>query len=80
VLGLAAITLTGAGLGTPVDNVIDGDGIAALDHTVAAHRALALTSAMNAVTTAGRPCRFFRHGGPCLVTFGPNVLAPGATR
>ena len=59
VLGLAAIALTAVGLGTLVDNVTDGDGIAVLDHPVArfvtAHRAPALTSAMKAVSAAASP-------------------------
>ena len=59
VLGLAAIALAAVGLGTLVDNVTDGDGIAVLDHPVArfvsAHRAPALTSAMTAVSAAASP-------------------------
>lgn len=59
VLGLAAVTLTGVGLGTLVDNVTDGDGIAVLDHPVArfvaAHRTPLLTSVMKAVSTAAGP-------------------------
>jgi undecaprenyl-diphosphatase len=59
VLGLAATALAAVGLGTLVDNVTDGDGIAVLDHPVArfvtAHRAPALTSAMTAVSAAAGP-------------------------
>lgn len=59
VLGLAAIALAAAGLGTLVDNVTDGDGIAVLDHPVAqfvtAHQTPALTSAMKAVSAAAGP-------------------------
>jgi undecaprenyl-diphosphatase len=59
VLGLAAVALAAAGLGTLVDNVTDGDGIAVLDHPiarfVAAHRAPALTSVMKMVSAAAGP-------------------------
>lgn len=59
VLGLAAIALTAVGLGTLVDNVTDGDGIAVLDHPVArfvtAHRTPALTPVMTAVSAAAGP-------------------------
>jgi undecaprenyl-diphosphatase len=56
---LAAIALAAVGLGTLVDNVTDGDGIAVLDHPVArfvtAHRAPALTPAMKAISAAASP-------------------------
>lgn len=59
VLGLAAVTLAAAGLGTLVDDVTDNDGIAMLDHPiahfVAAHRTPVLTSAMNDVSAAAGP-------------------------
>jgi membrane-associated phospholipid phosphatase len=59
ILGLAALALAAAGLGTLVDNVTDGDGIAVLDHPVArfvtAHRAPALTPAMKVVSAAAGP-------------------------
>ena len=59
ILGLAAVAVAAAGVGTLVDDVTDGDGMAVLDHPVAtfvaAHRAAALTSVMKAVSAVGGP-------------------------
>jgi membrane-associated phospholipid phosphatase len=59
ILGLAAVTLAGTGLGALVDNVTDGDGVVFVDHPVAAfvaaRRAAALTSVMRAVSAVGGP-------------------------
>lgn len=58
-LGLVIIALAAALLGTLAEDVTHGDGVAVLDHPVArfvtAHRSGALTSAMEAVSTAGGP-------------------------
>ena len=59
IVGLSAVALAAAGVGTLVDDVTDGDGVAILDHPVAgfvaAHRAAALTSVMKAVSAVGGP-------------------------
>ena len=59
ILGLAAVGLAAVAVGTVVDDVTDGDGVAVLDHPVArfvaAHRAVALTAVMRAVSTVGGP-------------------------
>jgi membrane-associated phospholipid phosphatase len=59
VVGLAAVTVAAIGVGTLVEDVTDGDGVAILDHPVArfvaAHRAAALTSVMKAVSVVGGP-------------------------
>jgi hypothetical protein len=59
VAGLAAVALAAVGVGTLVDNVSHGDGVAALDHPVAifiaAHRAAALTWVMRVVSVVGGP-------------------------
>jgi undecaprenyl-diphosphatase len=59
VLGLAAVALAAAGLGTLVENVTDGDGIAVLDHPIArfvtAHRVPILTTVMKTVSAAAGP-------------------------
>jgi hypothetical protein len=58
-LGLVIIALAAVLLGTLAEDVTHGDGVAVLDHPVArfvtAHRSGALTSAMEAVSTAGGP-------------------------
>lgn len=70
ILGLAAIALAAVGLGTLVDNVTDGDGIAVLDHPVAAfvtaHRTAALTPVMKAVSAAAGPAGMM----VCALVFG----------
>ena len=59
IVGLAAVALAAVAVGTLVDDVTDGDGVAVLDHPVArfvtTHRALPLTTVMKAVSTAGGP-------------------------
>lgn len=59
VVGLATVALAAVAVGTLVDDVTDGDGVAVLDHPVArfvaTHRALPLTTVMKAVSTAGGP-------------------------
>ena len=58
-LGLAAVALAAVAVGTLVDDVTHGDGVAVVDHPVAgfvaAHRAAALTSVMRAVSVVGGP-------------------------
>lgn len=58
-LGLVIIALAAVLFGTLAEDVTHGDGVAVLDHPVArfvtAHRSGALTSAMEAVSTAGGP-------------------------
>jgi undecaprenyl-diphosphatase len=58
-MGLAAVALAAVTVGTLVDDVTHGDGVAAVDHPVAgfvaAHRAAALTSVMRAVSVVGGP-------------------------
>jgi undecaprenyl-diphosphatase len=58
-LGLVVITSAAVGAGTLMEDVTDGDGVAALDHPVAsfvtAHRTGALTMVMRAASTAGGP-------------------------
>jgi undecaprenyl-diphosphatase len=59
IVGLAALALAAVAVGTLVDDVTDGDGVAVLDHPVArfvaTHRALPLTTVMKAVSMAGGP-------------------------
>jgi undecaprenyl-diphosphatase len=58
-VGLSVIVLAAVATGTVVDNVTDGDGVAALDRPVeafvAARRSGALTEVMRAVSAAGGP-------------------------
>ena len=58
-LGLVVIASAAVGAGTLMEDVTDGDGIAALDHPVAsfvaAHRTGALTAVMRAASTVGGP-------------------------
>jgi membrane-associated phospholipid phosphatase len=78
VLGLAAVALAGTGLGALVDNVTDGDGVAFVDHPVAAFvaagRAAALTSVMRAVSTAGGPT------GMAALAVGAGLLLAATSR
>ena len=59
ILGLAAVAVAAVGVGTLVDDVTDGDGVAVLDHPIATfvaeHRAAALTSVMKVVSAVGGP-------------------------
>jgi undecaprenyl-diphosphatase len=59
IVGLAAVALAAVGVGTLVDDVTHGDGVAVVDHPVArfvaAHRAVALTSVMKTASVAGGP-------------------------
>ena len=59
VLGLMVIASAATGAGILVEDVTDGDGIAVLDHPVAAfaaaHRSGALTAVMRAASSAGGP-------------------------
>lgn len=58
-LGLVVIASAAVGAGALMEDVTDGDGVAALDHPVAgfvaAHRTGALTMVMRAASTAGGP-------------------------
>jgi membrane-associated phospholipid phosphatase len=78
VLGLAAVALTAVGVGTLVDNVTDGDGVALVDHPVArfvaAHRTAALTMVMKAVSVVGGPASM------TILALSVGVLLAGAWR
>jgi undecaprenyl-diphosphatase len=58
-LGLVVVTASAVGAGVLMEDVTDGDGVAALDHPVAsfvaAHRTGALTTVMRAASSAGGP-------------------------
>jgi membrane-associated phospholipid phosphatase len=58
-LGLVVVTSAAVGAGVLMEDVTDGDGVAALDHPVAsfvaAHRTGALTTVMRAASSAGGP-------------------------
>jgi membrane-associated phospholipid phosphatase len=59
IVGLAAVALAAVGVGTLVDDVTDGDGVAVIDHPVArfvtAHRTGGLTAVMKAASVVGGP-------------------------
>ncbi len=58
-LGLVVVTSAAVGAGVLMEDVTDGDGVAALDHPVAsfvaAHRTGALTTVMRAASSVGGP-------------------------